>query len=182
MPIKLKKQFHHLFFNFNDIVIKINFTHPIDYNKYYALTKVVANSLIDFQTAKYLDSFSHDIIHIASECEKPITHEITLLYEIFKKILLNIKSDLKSFYKQNIIKYCHIPQCEKIHTHIEELVSSNSICKEMSVRQLHSSNNRKLIKFRQKLQDNNNSVTTTIDAINYYFNQLIKLILIVKPQ
>jgi hypothetical protein len=49
----------------------------------------------------------------------------------------------------------------------------------MSVRQLNSSNNRKLVKLKEKL-DNNISVVTTKDAIDYFYNRIISLSELIK--
>lgn len=177
MPIKLKKLFYTLFISYSDLVIKINFIEPIDYNKYYGITKIVSYALLEFQTARYLNSFSKEFIIIDETLEhnKEVVHEIWIKYEIFKKILLNIKHDLRLFHKNNYIKFVLIPECESINDHIESLVNMNEICKKMSIRQLNSSNNRKLTKLKEKL-NNNITVATTKDAIEYIFNQLVKIV------
>jgi hypothetical protein len=183
MPIKLKKTFKNLYFFFNDAIIKIQFDNPIDYNKYYALTKIVSHSLLDFQTAEYLDSFSNDFIKIINEVEGKdeslIFYEIYISFDILKKMLLNIKNDLKLFYKNNMIKFVHIPKCDSINNHIETLANSNDYSKKMSIRQLNSSNNRKLVKLKEKL-DNNISIVTTKDAIDYFYNRIISLSELIK--
>ena len=78
-----------------------------------------------------------------------------------------------------MIKFVHIPKCDSINNHIETLANSNDYSKKMSVRQLNSSNNRKLVKLKEKL-DNNISVVTTKDAIDYFYNRIISLSELIK--
>lgn len=180
MPIKVKKYFKELFI-YHDAyyVIKIKFNKPIVYNQYYALTKIVCCSLLPFQTAPYLDTFSYDFVTIEETCPFEPTYIVDISNDIFKKILLNIKQELNNFYQTNLLKYVHMPRCEAINKHIEELVVRHDACKKMSVRQLNSSNNRKVIKYNQKISsaqiDDSNSVVNTSQAIDYLLNQIIKL-------
>lgn len=168
---KEKKYFRFLHLFNDNYVIKINFIQPIPYNNYYGLTKIIANCLLSFQVASYLDKISYEYISLLELCDRKPDIEIKLDYKLFHQILLSIKEDLSKFYQSNIYEFEKLPKCEAIHRFIEEISNNNLNCTKMSYRQLNSTNNRNIEKYKSKIIISPKIINTN-DAIQYFFKTI----------
>jgi len=173
---KIKRHIKTLYLSSNSDVIDnyifITLEEPINYQKYFGLTRQVHLSIINFQINDYLDQTSNKGVFLSLD-PPTLAHStgftnILLTYDSLKKIIKKVKADLLKHHNYNQLIYVKKANAEKMINHIDQTVLSDELYKKSSIRQCKSKFNRQIKKI-DALPVCDNRIYTADQAIAYYF-------------
>lgn len=160
----------------------INFETPILFSQYFFLTKLLHDSLINFQHNKYTTQSIKTIflIHtLKPEDESLIVDkEINTSYKDFQEFISSFKKIASAISCQNIRKYEKIPALQEKATFIEYLVTTDQYFIQSSLRQVKASINRSHRKFSAAIDKTianiDDSIATIEQVIDFFEQQFLK--------